>query len=101
MRGLPNMTINHLFIFTPAARARFPDVQLSFAAPSLPVPVLVPGDLVRFDAVGNVVFAVVAREFRFGAQEQLDVTYMLDLEPREMSQRTQLHVVDSSPKQGG
>jgi hypothetical protein len=98
---MPNMTINHLFIFTPAARARFQDVQLSFAAPSLPLPVLVPGDLVRFDAVGDVVFTVVGREFRFGSQEQLDVTYMLDLEPREMSQRTHLHVVDSSAKQGG
>ena len=97
--GSMNVTINNHFVFTEEARKQVgPEPVLNFLAPPMAVPYIVAGDWVSFTALGDLAFKVIGREIRFVAADQLDVTYLLDLPPQEMSQRGHLRLVQSTPK---
>src|SRR4051812_11183789 len=92
----------HNFVFSEEARRRFPELQVDIAAPQLPMPVLVTGDFVRFDALGDTILKVIAREVRFVSAQQLEVTYVLDtLDDQTESKRTPLTLVRSARGDGG
>lgn len=92
------MSINLNMFFTDRALERLKNTQFSFNAPRDLQLIPAIGDTLSFPGLESFSFVVLSKHWEYGHEENINITYLLDLVSEE-KKTANLSVVDQGPKQ--